>query len=316
MARMENVIEARDVYKRFKDEGKYFYALEGINLAVRKGEIFTLLGPNGAGKSTLLNIMMHLLLPDKGEVLLFGEKPGRDIYQRIGFISGEAKFHWALKSKDVLDFYGRVYGISKEEKQKRIAETTALFDIKDIMEKRVEVLSTGERMRLSFAKALLNKPELLLLDEPTLGLDPDISIRIRAEIKKINKEFGTTILLTSHYMHEVEQLADRIAFIHKGKILEEGEIKKLKLKHFNEYELTIFSNNILKTERLKELGFTIEGKKIRKTLPSNGGIHIVLEQMAKLGIKIHEIEIKKPSLDDYFVKMTQQGMLKKPEGKK
>ncbi len=231
---MENVIEVHNVSKRFREDGAYFYALDRVSLKIRKGEIFGLLGPNGAGKSTLLNIMMHLLLPDTGKVLVFGKKPGMEIYQRVGFVSGEAKFHWALKARDVLNFYSMVYGMPKMEKEKRIKDVAGLFGIKDIMEKKVEVLSTGERMRLSFAKALLNRPELLLLDEPTLGLDPGIAIRIRKEIRKINRELGTTILLTSHYMQEVEQLADRIAFLHKGRILEQGRISRLKTKHLAE----------------------------------------------------------------------------------
>lgn len=312
---MENVIQVRNVYKKFKDEKEVFYALEDISLNIRKGEIFGLLGPNGAGKSTLLNVMMHLLLPDKGEVLVFGKKPGMDIYQKIGFVSGEAKFHWALKSIDVLNFYSMIYGIPKKEREKRIQELAELFDIKEILDKKFEVLSTGERMRLSFAKALLNKPELLLLDEPTLGLDPDISIKIRNEIKKINKDLGVTILLTSHYMPEVEQLADRIAFIHKGKILEQGEIKVLKSKHFADYNIIVHARKITLAGKLKELGFKISGKKIMKTLTAGEDINEVLKQMNNLGIEIEDIEIKRPTLEDYFIKMSGRDAGSMKEGK-
>lgn len=303
---MQNIIEVRNVYKKFRDEGKEFYALDDVSLNVRKGEIFGLLGPNGAGKTTLLNVMMHLLLPDRGEAYVFGKKPGMDIYQKIGFVSGEAKFHWALKSIDVLNFYSMIYGISGNEKKERIKKVIELFGIKEILDKKFEVLSTGERMRLSFAKALLNKPELLLLDEPTLGLDPDISIKIRNEIKKINKELGTTILLTSHYMHEVEQLADRIAFIHNGKILEEGEISKLKLKHFTEYEIIIHAKNISEIKKLRDLGFDVKQKKIMKKLMIGEDINEVLEQMNSLNIAIEDIEVKKPTLEDYFVRMVKK----------
>ncbi len=303
---MQNIIEVRNVYKKFKDEKKVFYALEDVSLNIRKGEIFGLLGPNGAGKTTLLNVMMHLLLPDKGEVYVFGKKPGMDIYQRIGFVSGEAKFHWALKSIDVLNFYSMIYGVSGNEKKERIKEVAELFGIKEILEKKFEVLSTGERMRLSFAKALLNRPELLLLDEPTLGLDPDISIRIRNEIRKINRELGVTILLTSHYMNEVEQLADRIAFIHNGKILEEGKISKLKLKHFSEYEVILKLRNPGNLKKLEKIGFTISAGKASKKLMVGDDINEVLESANNLNIKIADIEVRKPTLEDYFVRMVKK----------
>lgn len=211
-------IEIKNVSKKFRVLGKEFYALKDVTLDVKDREILALVGPNGSGKTTLLNIITGLLIPDSGYVKILGKKPDTDVVEKIGFVSSDARFHWALTMKDVLNFYGIVYGMSKASREKRILQLADFFGFEELLGRRFDGLSTGERMRLSFAKALLNNPRILLLDEPTLGLDPDISIKLRKEIKHINKEFGTAILLTSHYMKEVHQLADRIAFILKGEI--------------------------------------------------------------------------------------------------
>lgn len=224
-------IEIRNVSKKFRVLGKDFYALRDVTLDVKNAEVLALVGPNGSGKTTLLNIITCLLIPDTGYVKILGKDVSEnpDVIERVGFVSGEARFHWALTMRDVLNFYGIVYGISKSEREKKINELADFFGFTGLLRRRFDGLSTGERMRLSFAKALLNNPRILLLDEPTLGLDPDISAKLRKEIKHINKEFGTAILLTSHYMKEVHQLADRIAFILKGEIRDVRSAKGIDL---------------------------------------------------------------------------------------
>lgn len=298
-----STIEVKNVTKKFKNNGKDFIALNNVSFNVEKGEIFGLLGPNGAGKTTLLNIMIGILYPDNGSIKVFGSDPAknRNVLTKISFLSAESRFHWALKPKDILNFFARSYGLNKEERKKKIEELVELFEIKDLLNKKFDYLSTGERMRLAFAKSLINDPEVLILDEPTLGLDPDISIKIRNEIKRINKEFKKTILLTSHYMNEVEFLADRIAFMSHGKLLDIGNVDEVLRKHFSSYDLVVTLKEVKDKEFLNEMGFEIKGKVITKKMYSGEDINEILSALSSKKFNIIDFRMKKPTLDDYFV---------------
>lgn len=232
------VIDVARVSKQFgrrNQPGKAsekFYALKDVSLRIEDGEVFGILGPNGAGKTTLLNIVMGIVYPDAGTVKVFGGDVRRsDVVRSIGYVSGEERFHWALTPSDVLTFGGLLYGLGGKERKERIAELLRLFGLEGVAGSKFDVLSTGEKMRLAFAYALINKPKLLLLDEPTLGLDPDIAIKVRNEIRRINRKLGTTIVLTSHYMREVEELCGRIAFINMGRIMHVGKVSDIRKKH-------------------------------------------------------------------------------------
>ena len=232
---MNHVLEIIRVSKEFRrkdgNKGK-FYALRDVSLQIREGEIFAILGPNGAGKTTLLNVIMNLLYPDSGCVKIFGTNiRDRNVFSMMGYVSGDERFHWALSPLDILNIGGMLYGVKKQERVERIRSLVRLFGLESVLRSKFDVLSTGERMKLAFAYALMNRPKLLLLDEPTLGLDPDVAIRVRKEIKRINKEMKTTIVLTSHYMHEVQQLAHRIAFVDKGEIKDLGTVSGIMKRH-------------------------------------------------------------------------------------
>ncbi len=305
---MQPVIEIKNVSKKFKYNNKDFYALKDVSFEVKKGEIFGLLGPNGAGKSTIINMVVGILEPDKGYVKVFGKsiENNRDILEYIGFVSGESRFNWTMKTEDVLKFFSMIYGIERKESEKRISKLIKFFGLEGVANKKLGYLSTGERMRLVLAKSLVNYPKLLLLDEPTLGLDPDIAIKVREEIKRINKKFGTTVILTSHYMNEVEQLADRIAFINNGSISDIGTIKKVKLKHFSDYDVYIKLKHVKDSSFLKSLGFLISKNVLHKKLKLSENISVILSILVKNGYEITDIETKKPSLEDYFVKVAKK----------
>jgi ABC-2 type transport system ATP-binding protein len=301
-----HVVEVNNVSKKFKEHGKWFQVLDDVSLKVKEGEVFGLLGPNGAGKTTLLNILLGILTPDSGEARIFGENviKNRNILEKVNFVSGETRFHWLLNIQDVLRFHGRSYGLKSDDIDKKIKELTSFFGIDDILKRKFFNLSTGQRMRLIFAKSLINDPKLIFFDEPTLGLDPSIAIKIRKEIKRINKEMGTTIILTSHYMNEIEQLSDSVTFIHKGKIIDRGTVENVKLKKFSTYDVFLNVKELKNREYLKKNGFKIIGnRKIRKELQIGDSISELLSDLVKKRIDVTNIETKKPTLEDYFIKI-------------
>lgn len=297
-----NAIEIRNVSKRFKERDKHFHALRNVSLDIRKGEIFGLLGPNGAGKTTLINIMINLLEPDEGSVRIFG-KPPQEVLESISIVAPNSRFHWALNVGDVFSVFSEIYNIRKEEARKRTESLARFFSLERLMKRKFSSLSTGESMRLSLAKALLNHPKVLLLDEPTLGLDPEIAIRVREEILRINRKYRTTILLTSHYMHEVEMLADRIAFIRKGEIVDTGTVEKVKLKHFSDYELIVKVRKLSAAAPLRKKGFRIRGNILTKNIRIGDDVSEIISFVKSRGMIVTDIESRKPSLEDYFVKI-------------
>ncbi len=206
-------------------------ALDNVSLEIKKGELFGVLGPNGAGKTTLLNILSTLLFPDEGSVRILGKDIFRDhenIRNRLNMSSGNPNFPWSFTVEEILYFYGMLYGLKRNYLKKKIEDCIEWFGLEEFRKKRFDELSTGTKQKLSLAKSLLNDPEILFLDEPTVGLDPDIAYRIRNFIRTLHREKEITIILTTHYMHEAETMCERIAFINKGKIVALGTIDDLK----------------------------------------------------------------------------------------
>lgn len=207
-------------------------ALDNINLSIRKGEIFGLLGPNGAGKTTLLNIIMGLITSDNGYVEInkinITTKFPDHIKQKMNMCSGNPNFPWSMTVSEILKFYGMLYGFSSKIIKEKIKNLLQTFSLTKYENKLYDELSTGNKQRLALAKAMINDPEILLLDEPTIGLDPDVAIKIRNIIKNLHKQKNITIILTTHYMKEAEELCERIAFIKEGSIKAIGTKEKLK----------------------------------------------------------------------------------------
>jgi ABC-2 type transport system ATP-binding protein len=231
---MTLAIEAEGIVKTYRKawwSRKRKTALKGVDLRVEGGEIFGVLGPNGAGKTTLLSILSTLLLPDRGTVRIFGIdglRHGNIVRQKVNISSGNANFLWSLTIKENLHFYGMLYGLTGKERASKVDSLIDLLDLKGHRDVPFDQLSTGTKQRLSLAKSLINDPALLFLDEPTVGLDPSVSIRIRDEIRGIQKKRGVTVLLTTHNMREAEYLCDRIAFLKEGEILTIGTAEALK----------------------------------------------------------------------------------------
>ncbi|HZF03443.1 MAG TPA: ABC transporter ATP-binding protein [Patescibacteria group bacterium] len=227
-------IDAREVAKTFRSgwlRPRETAALRGATLEVPRGAIVGLLGPNGAGKTTFLSILATLLIPDRGTVRVLGLDVVRDsmaLRRRLNMASGRPSFLWSLRVSEIIAFYGRLYGLSGPALRARVDALIEQYELTEYRRVPYSELSTGLKQRVALAKSLVNDPELLFLDEPTLGLDPDVSVRVRAHIAALRRERGMTILLTTHYMREAEELCDEVAFIKAGRILDAGTPDELK----------------------------------------------------------------------------------------
>jgi ABC-2 type transport system ATP-binding protein len=202
---------------------KKLRAVDDVSFEVRKGEILGLLGPNGAGKTTIIHMLLGLTIPDAGTIRIFGlDMPARrrEILQQVNFSSTYTEMPYSLTIRESLRVFARLYNVrGREAKIRGLLQT---FDLFDIRTKQVRTLSTGQRTRLNLCKALINDPRLLLLDEPTSSLDPDIADRTRRFLRRIMGEREMSILYTSHNMKEMEEICDRILFLHRGRILAHG----------------------------------------------------------------------------------------------
>jgi ABC-2 type transport system ATP-binding protein len=307
-------IEARDVVKTFRAgwiRRRETQALRGVSLDVPRGVIFGLLGPNGAGKTTLLSIFATLLRPDAGQVTVLGHDVMGDptpLRRRLNMASGNASFLWSLRVGEILAFYGRLYGLSGATLRRRVETLIELSELTAHQRVPYNELSTGLKQRLALAKALLNEPELLFLDEPTLGLDPDVSVRVRRHVADLRRQRGMTIVLTTHYMREAEELADEIAFIKGGRILARGSADELKRQlGFGDVialRLDPASARALLTEadgvlRVAEVNSWLECTvdTAEKRLPQ------LLRLLHTEGVVVRDIQVREPELEEVFVEL-------------
>ncbi len=204
-------------------------ALRGVELEIESGEFFGLLGPNGAGKSTLIHCATGLAQPTAGEIKIFGHDAVDDYgeaRQAVGLAPQELNLDWFLTAEETLDYHGGYFGMPKRERRERAAELLETFSLYGKRKERTRTLSGGMKRRLILARALMHRPRLLILDEPTAGVDIELRLELWHYVRQINEE-GTTILLTTHYLEEAEQLCDRIAFINEGNIVAKGSSAEL-----------------------------------------------------------------------------------------
>ena len=221
----EPLLQVRNITKRF---GK-LVAVDDLNLAVRAGEVIGLLGVNGAGKTTVMNMILGLTIPNEGTITVFGrdlQKHRIDILKRTNFCTTYANLPSNLKVWQNLRVFAGLYGIKNPVD--KIEELLDMLGISHLRESITGRLSAGEGTRVNLAKALLNDPELLLLDEPTASLDPDIADNVRKLVLQLQRERSPAILYTSHNMRDIEEVCDRILFLHEGRILAEGTAEEIK----------------------------------------------------------------------------------------
>ncbi len=239
----------------FKRKYQYIDAVKDISFEIEEGEIVGYIGPNGAGKSTTIKMLSGILVPTSGSITVDGLNPTknrREYVSRIGVVFGQkSQLTWDIPAEDTFDLLRDIYKIDNKEYQKTKDYLVKLLNIGEIIKKPVRTLSLGERMRCEIAASLLHKPKILFLDEPTIGLDAISKKIVRNFIKKINKENKVTIILTTHDMSDIEALAKRIILIGNGRILYDGEIKKLKNKYGSYKNIKLFTKDKITDIKLK-----------------------------------------------------------------
>jgi len=306
-------VEVRDLAKTFRSgwfPRRLTRALRGVNLSIPRGVIFGLLGPNGAGKTTLLSILATLLLPDAGEAKVLGHdvvREARAIRPRLNMASGNSSFIWSLRAPEILAFYGRLYGLHGKALARKVDELVALCELEEHRKVPYQELSTGLKQRLALAKSLVNDPELLFLDEPTLGLDPDISVRMRAQIAGLRRERGTTILLTTHYMREAEELCDEIAFIKNGEIPARGTADALK-RQIRIGDVIALRLDPASGDGLAELPGVLrcvfQDGRVECTVDSaEKRLAQILSWLHEQGVVVRDVDVHEPDLEEVFVEL-------------
>lgn len=268
---MDELIKLQGITKVFKDFwGKpKTVALNNLSLSVEKGEIFGLLGPNGSGKSTTLKLILGLLYPTRGRLTVLGKLPGDNIAKRfIGYLPEEDYLYSYLNARETLDFYGKIFNIPLKKRRERIKFLVDLLGMKAYQRRSVGEYSKGMARRIGFAQALINDPELLILDEPTSGMDP-IGTKEMKELLLELKSRGKTILVSSHLLTDIETVCDRVGILYQGELIALNKVDKLLLPYKDESHRMekFFLDTISKEiEKREEKVKTEISKKIKKTI--------------------------------------------------
>jgi ABC-2 type transport system ATP-binding protein len=295
-----NAVEVTNVVKQFGT----LRALDSVSLQIPSGQIYGLLGPNGAGKTTLISILCGLVEKDGGTVNILGldlDKDLNKIQKRINIVLGFTSIGMDMSVKELLYYYCLLYNL--DNSAERIKNAIHAVALDDKMSEIARDLSSGYKQRLLLAKALLNKPEVLFLDEPTVGLDVEIAIKIRALIGDLKKQ-GTTIILTTHNMFEVEELCDQIALISRGRIIAQGTVADIKKLIATE---TIVEIDTPQPEELSKLltrgrfSTTIIDEMVHVRLKSEKDVPKLLAALSKLSPEIHGVRLLEPTLEEAFL---------------
>ncbi len=292
-------------------------AVDSIELAVSKGEVYGFLGPNGAGKSTTVRMLTTLLSPTQGRAVVAGNDVVKDT-QKARLSIGAALQDAALDNKqtgsETLRLQGRLYGLSGREIDQRMKDLSRLIDIGDAMERQVGTYSGGMKRRLDLAAALIHNPEVLFLDEPTTGLDPISRARVWEEVSRINRELGVTIFLTTQYLEEADELADRVGIISSGRLAAEGTPGDLKRSIGSDVIVTrvegdpeIASSAVRNVQNVEQ----VDVSSAELTISVSNGAELIGRIAVALndaGVNVQEITFRTPTLDDVFLQVTGERM--------
>jgi len=298
------MIIARGLTKKYDD----FVAVDGIDFEVKKGESFGLLGPNGAGKSTTMRMIASTSQRTGGDLTILGKDPnkhGPEIRAHLGVVPQQDNHDGELKAWENLYIYGRYFGLSRAFLKKKVEELLEFAQLTEKRDVKVDQLSGGMKRRLTIARGLVNEPEILMLDEPTTGLDPQARHILWDRLFRL-KEEGVTLVITTHYMDEAEQLCDRLIVMDKGKIMAEGSPAALIKKYSSKEVLEVrfgSKNNADAAKKIAHLGDRIEPLPDRILVYSEDG-EKVLKQIHKLGLEPQTSLVRRSSLEDVFLRLT------------
>ena len=315
------VIEVQNLVRIYESEKGYLRkkkasirAIDNVSFEVFEGELFGLVGPNGAGKTTTVKVLCTLLTPTSGTVKILGHdimRRAEEIRPRINVIfGGERGLYWRLSGKDNLRYFAYLYGVNHRDVDSRVWELLDLVGLSERADEKVENYSRGMKQRLHIAKSLINNPEIIFLDEPTQGLDPEIAHSLRRLIKNLTRE-GKTIFLTTHYMLEADELCDRVAVINRGQIAALDSPDALKKYVANHVIIEIeaygaVQNNVKDIEAINGVSLvtleTMEEKQLLKVQSENGAIvSSVVEKLGKANVI--DVRIREPTLEDAYLKL-------------
>ena len=302
-------IETRQLVRQYGN----LRAVDGVDLAVRKGEIYGFLGPNGAGKTTVIRVLVTLLAPTSGSIMVAGHDVVRQpdlVRSRIGVALQDAALDNKQTGRELLRLQGLLYGLGRKEADRRIDELADLVDIGDAMKRQIGTYSGGMKRRLDLAAALIHRPEVLFLDEPTTGLDPISRSRIWDEVREINGAMGVTVFLTTQYLEEADALADRVGIINHGQLATQGSPAELKRERGADLIVArIEGDAAVATEALSTIpsvtAIETHGNEITISVTNGAAlISAVALRLNEQGLTVQELTLRTPTLDDVFLHVT------------
>lgn len=303
---MQNVLEVVNLTKKFGPPTGGFTAVDNISFSIADSEILGLLGPNGAGKTTTIQMLLGVMAQTSGQITYFGkefEKRREEILKQINFSSTYISLPYNFTLEEVMDVFGQLYEVP--DRKKRALKLLKEFELDHLLKKAVRTLSAGENTRLLLAKAFINYPKVILLDEPTASLDPDIAVKIREFLKKEQKEYNVSMLFTSHNMSEIEEMCDRVMIVNHGKVIAHDTPDNLAKRISQSTVELIISKDAKKAQAFfQKIEIPFEQHKHRFTFPvDEKKIAEFLILLTKENIEYDEISIEKPDLEDYFLQV-------------
>ena len=304
-------MQVKDLSKAFNGKN----AVNSLNFDIKAGEAYGLLGPNGAGKSTSIHMIAGILEADRGEVWIGNvsvKKHRKQAQAMIGVVPQEIALYPTMSAEANLNFFGKLYGLKGEKLRKAVEESLQLVGLYERRKESIEKYSGGMKRRINIAAALLHQPKLLIMDEPTVGIDPQSRSYILETVKKLQTEKGMSILYTSHYMEEVETVCDRVGIIDNGTLIASGTLSELKKNYGNQSQVIITTKDstdrVEKITRLKkELDFPIEehGTKIHiLTNSPDQALPKVMSVFHQNDCEVRSIDIVEPNLESLFLSLT------------